>query len=246
MVSVFAILPVEPGNRRPFVLVHGAANSRAVWKHWQQELASRNWPSYAIDLRGHGPDEPFDLSNTTMEDYAQDVGCMVDQLKQMPVLVGWSMGGLVAMMVAASGRVAACVALAPSMPAQHIDPSVQLRTGEFTAEEYGIVGRDPENQPNMPDLDLKERKVALSSLGRESRLARDQRRRGVVIDELGCPLLIVTGAKDDQWPAERYDGLWLKADQLSSTGASHWGLVLSRSVVAQAVPQVLAWVQKVT
>ena len=134
----------------------------------------------------------------------------------------------------------------PSLPARQIDPSVQLRTGEFTAEEYGVVSRDPEDQPNMPDLDLEERRVALSSLGRESRLARDQRRRGIVIDELGCPLLIVTGTKDAQWPAERYAGLWLKADQLSLKGASHWGLVLSRGAVALAVPQVVSWVERVT
>ncbi len=152
------------------------------------------------------------------------------------------MGGLLAMMVASSGRCSACVALAPSTPARHIDPLVELHTGEFGAEEYGTTSRDPTEQPAMPDLDLEERKIALASLGGESLLARDERRRRIVIEALPCPLLIVTGAEDTQWPRERYDDLWLRADYLSVDGSSHWGLVLNRRALAQAIPAVLTWI----
>ncbi len=157
--------------------------------------------------------------------------------------MGWSMGGLVAMMVAATGKAVACVALAPSMPARQVDPTVSLRAGEFGPEEYGIVTDDPERQPSMPDLDPEDRRVALASLGRESRLARDQRRAGVIVEALGCPLLIVTGTADTAWPRESYGGLWLDADHLTVEGASHWGLVLNRQALAAAVPAVLEWLK---
>lgn len=98
----------------------------------------------------------------------------------------------------------------------------------------------------MPDLDLEERQTALASLCRESLYARDERRRGIVIQALPCPLLVVTGSRDVQWPASRYEGLWLKADHLSIEGASHWGLVLSRRALARAVPAVAQWMERVT
>ena len=86
-----------------------------------------------------------------------------------------------------------------------------------------------------------ERLVALASLGRESRLARGERRAGVVIESLPCPLLLVTGTADRAWPAERYRGLWLRADRLSVEAASHWGLVLNRRALAGLIPAVLCW-----
>jgi len=242
MLAVSAAFPDNITDLPPVILVHGAANSALVWTFWQRELAVHGWPSYAIDLRGHGRSDPTDLSHTSMHDYAADVCSLAVQFIRPPVIIGWSMGGLVAMMVAVTSVASACVALAPSTPTRRIDTSAILRTGEFGAEEYGITSRDPEYQPAMPDLDREERTVALASLCRESRLARDERKAGIVIESLPCPLLIVTGTADRQWPAKRYDNLWLRADHLSIEGASHWGLVLNRRALATTIPAVLRWI----
>jgi pimeloyl-ACP methyl ester carboxylesterase len=241
MLAVSAVLPDSGSDRPPIVLVHGAANSAAVWTFWQQELALQGWASYAIDLRGHGRSTPHDLSRTSMWDYAADVAALTAQFRQAPVLMGWSMGGLVALMVAATGVTCACVGLAPSTPARQSNITVALRTGEFGGEEYGIISRDPDEQRSMPDLDREERTLALASLSRESRLARDERQRGIVIEALPCPLLIVTGTADRAWPRERYNDLWLAADYLSVEGASHWGLVLQRGALQGLVSAVLEW-----
>ena len=241
MLAVSSALPNEATDRPPIVLVHSAANSSRVWTFWQRELADRGWASHAIDLRGHGRSGPVDLSRTSMYDYASDVRSLVKQLAEPPVIMGWSMGGLLAMMVATTGDAVACVALGASAPARRADASIELRTGEFGAEEYGITSGDPEDQPEMPDLDHEERSVALASLGRESRLARDERKAGIAIESLPCPLLIVTGTADSQWPRERYHNLWFDAEYHSVEGASHWGLVLNRRVLAKTVRAVLRW-----
>ena len=241
MIAIYSSLPSSPPQHPPIILVHGAANSAVCWTFWQRELAARGWESHAIDLRGHGRSVPYDLSHTNMQHYASDVSLLLAQLARPTALLGWSMGGLVAMMTAAQGEVIACVALGPSMPSREMDSAAQMRTGEFGPEEYHLDSRNPRHQPAMADLDLEERKTALASLGRESPLARDERRAGVVIEALPCPLLIVTGSRDREWPRERYDNLWLKADYLSAEGASHWGLVLNRRILAQLVPKILSW-----
>jgi len=241
MAAVHAAVPDQDTNNPPIVLVHGAANSAVVWTSWQRELAARGWASYAVDLRGHGESDAVDLSRTSMHDYADDVQEIVAQLAQRPVVLGWSMGGLVAMMVAEGGDAVACVGLAPSTPAREVDPAVLLREGTFGPEEYGITSSDPDDQPAMPDLEREERKIALASLGRESRLARDERKRGVVIESLSCPLLIVTGSADRQFPTSTYDGLWLAHDHVEVDGASHWGLVLSQRALGTVVDEVVGW-----
>jgi len=246
VLAVLAELPDRPTSRPPIVLVHGAANSAWVWPFWQKELSERGWPSFAISLRGHFRSTPCDLSRTTMQDYADDVSWLTDQLASAPVLLGWSMGGLVAMLVAAQRGAAACVALAPSLPARKADRSVELRTGEYGPEEYGITDIEAEEQPAMPDLDEVERAAALASMSLESRLAQDERRAGVVIESLPCPLLIATSTADALWPRSRYDGLHLPANFLEVDGASHWGLVLSHRALRQAVPAVVGWLEAKT
>jgi pimeloyl-ACP methyl ester carboxylesterase len=119
MLAVSAVLPDTMADHPLLILIHGSANSAAVWTFWQQALVAQGWPSYAIDLRGHGRGGLWDLSHTSMHDYAADVAVLVAQFRQSPVLIGWSMGGLVALMVAATGVASACVGLAPSTPARH-------------------------------------------------------------------------------------------------------------------------------
>ena len=224
------------------MLVHGAGNSSGVWRFWHAALADLGWTSVAVDLRGHGA-SPGELAATSMRDYADDVEAALHDAGERPVVVGWSMGGLAAMMAAAGGDASACVCLAPSVPARKTDPSVGLRRGVFGPEEYGITSRGPADQPAMADLDSEERAVAIASLADDSRLARDERRAGVVVMSLPCPLLIVTGTEDEEWPRSAYDGLWLEADYVEAEGASHWGLVLSRRVLEALVPRVTTWLQ---
>jgi len=140
---------------------------------------------------------------------------LMRHLNQLPVLIGWSMGGLVAMMVAASDAISACITLAPSLPAQREDLTVSLRQGVIHADTYGIFHTDPEDQPAMSDLPPEERRIALGALSLESQYARDERRHGIIIETLSCPLLIVTGTQDEQWPSSRYDHFWIGADRFS-------------------------------
>ena len=241
MIAVTAALPESAAVGVPVVLVHGAANSARVWTYWQRELAARGHPSYAIDLRGHGASDTIDLSHTSMHDYADDVVSLMRELAEPPVLMGWSMGGLVAMLAAQKLVARAIVGLAPSTPARERDASKPLRAGTFGPEEYGITNFDPAHeQPAMFDLDAEEREVAIGSLCNESRYARDERAAGVVVESLPCPLLVITSTGDMQWPRSRYDGMHLPAEHLSVDGASHWGLVLNRRVVADLIPNVLA------
>src|SRR5262249_9020744 len=141
-------------------------------------------------------------------------------------------------------RAHACVGLAPSAPSRTRDASVPLRGGVFGAEEYGIVDHDPDRQPAMVDLDRDERLIALESLRLESRLARDDRKTGIVRGDAPGTMLIVTGTADKQWARQRYDELPFRADRLEIVGASHWGLVLNRRLLPEMGSAITGWLDK--
>jgi pimeloyl-ACP methyl ester carboxylesterase len=83
----------------PLVMLHGGA-----WR-WQEYLSliptlGRRWHTHALDLRGNGrsgwvPDQ------YRLEDFADDNAEFVSRLSAPAVLVGHSIGGVIALMVAA-------------------------------------------------------------------------------------------------------------------------------------------------
>ena len=230
-VAIHVVPARVSSHRPPVLLIHGAANSSVVWRFWQEALAELGWSSYAVDLRGHGRSSGS-IDGATMSDYADDVAAAAAGLSETPVVMGWSMGGLVAIMVAASGHARACVGLAPSTPAARRDDDLPIRPGVFGPEEYGLTSLDPVTQPSMPDLDTQERLIALESASQESRAARDDRKAGIVVSEFPCPLMVVTGSEDRAWPRSAYAGMHLRAEYLESLGRLPLGARAQPSSVA--------------
>ncbi|MCY4527569.1 MAG: alpha/beta fold hydrolase, partial [Chloroflexi bacterium] len=93
MLSVVTMLPVEQTEKPPVIFVHGAGTSAPVWTYWQAAFVEAGWPTYNLDLRGHGTSSAVDLTRVGIFDYVDDVNAVAQQLGTPPVLVGWSMGG---------------------------------------------------------------------------------------------------------------------------------------------------------
>ena len=243
MLSVVTKLPAEPTGKPPVIFVHGAGTSAPVWTFWQAAFVEAGWPTYNLDLRGHGASESVNLTQVGIFDYVDDVNAVAKQLGAPPVVVGWSMGGHIAVIAASQGGYAACVALDPDPPPDRVDESVEMVYGLQTPEEisYTLDG-DPRKLPHMPDLTTDERRIAQSSLCDESLLMRSQRIRGILIERMPCPMLEILGGLDDYYPTEpSYHGVGLAGDQIFVEDSSHWGLVLSRRAQAKLLPRVLAW-----
>ena len=83
------------------VLVHGLDSSKQTWEGVLSELATLGLPAVAVDLRGHG--ESPHAGDFRPEALASDVIAATERLGLRPpfVLVGHSMGGRVAMRLAA-------------------------------------------------------------------------------------------------------------------------------------------------
>jgi pimeloyl-[acyl-carrier protein] methyl ester esterase len=82
------------GAGEPLLLLHGWGLSRAVFAEVEQRLA-RSCLCLSVDLPGHGGSPaPEEFS---LEQLAAAVVACIDQLQlKQPILLGWSLGGLVA------------------------------------------------------------------------------------------------------------------------------------------------------
>ncbi len=103
----------------PVVLIHGNVSSSLFWQSLMLALPGRYRP-LAVDLRGFGGTDPLPVDATRgLRDFADDVAATVDTLGLDTVhLVGWSMGGGVAMqyLLDHPDRVATLSLVAPVSP----------------------------------------------------------------------------------------------------------------------------------
>lgn len=103
------------GSGSPLLLVHGLGSARSVWRPVLPALHT-SYDVLTVDLPGHG-DSPAlpDGADASPEALAASVLRLVDALGlDRPHVAGNSLGGWVALELAATGRVASVTALAPA------------------------------------------------------------------------------------------------------------------------------------
>lgn len=111
-------VPDEPdGERRPpLLLIHGLAGGAWYWDRFQVVLAERGFTSHALDLRGHHGSRPVAaLGRVSLADYVADAREVAERLGR-PIVLGHSLGGLLAQALAEAELVSAAVLLCPMPP----------------------------------------------------------------------------------------------------------------------------------
>jgi esterase len=107
---------VNPRQKTPptFVFVHGFLDGAAIWRPLSAALHTPESHSHAVDLAGMGG-RPQEAGPYTRGRYANDVIAVIDGLSGPVVLVGHSIGTLIAELAAVE-RPDKVVALAPLTP----------------------------------------------------------------------------------------------------------------------------------
>lgn len=207
-----AELPPD-ATRSPLLLVHGMAAGAWHFERWQPFLASRGWPTYAVDLRGHGGSRPAaDLGRVSVLDYVEDAREAMAEVARhhagtRPVLVGHSMGGLIVQKLAESSAPAAVVLLCSAPPRGITVASlplikVQLRWRYLKPllRSRPLVGESADLRAlNSERIGDAEWEALFPRFGPESgRAGREISIGGIAVDaaRVRCPVLVVATDED--------------------------------------------------
>ena len=103
--------------RPTIIMVHGAFCGGWALEILARPLEAEGYKVLRPDLPGHAPhDPPGAVAGLSMSDYVAEIVRLCRSEAQPPVLVGHSLGGLVAMLAASRTPVRALALLAPSAP----------------------------------------------------------------------------------------------------------------------------------
>jgi pimeloyl-ACP methyl ester carboxylesterase len=247
--------PERRSRKPPLLLVHGALTGSWLWAGFAAYFAERGWEAHAMNLRGHYTSDLADLETTSMHDYADDIGIAVRQLGRPPVLIGWGIGALTALLYAEQHPVLGLVLLAPSPPAaalprRPLAHELRLVPDVYDARWWGWIAPMERLRNWMPDMsedDLSKMQELLEG-ALESGSARRERMLGVEVDttRIGAPTLVIGAGLDDVvHPTEARR----TADLLGATyeyfpAASHFGLVMGSESWPEVAGSVLGWLEE--
>jgi pimeloyl-ACP methyl ester carboxylesterase len=107
---------------RPTALfVHGMWGGGHQWADWQALFGEHGFGTLAPTLRHHDVDPagapPQALGPVSLLDYVADLEAEIDRLPEKPLVIGHSMGALIAQILASRGKCRAAVFLTPAPPA---------------------------------------------------------------------------------------------------------------------------------
>ena len=230
------------GGKAPVMMIHGGFCGPWVWDGFAKKFETAGYVVHRPVLRFHDMDKPPEaLGTTSLGDYVADLEASMDSLPSAPILVGHSLGGLLAQMLAARRPVKACVLLAPSAP-WGVPPSTLFEIG---AAQAMLLQPGFWTKILSPDsiiagwhfLDRyppEEQKVLFKRFGPESGRATFEmmhwgldmsRASEVDARKVQCPLLLLAGGEDRIHPpgtVQRIAELYGNATFEKQPGMSHW------------------------
>ena len=209
-----------PATAPPVLFAHGFGQSRRSWARTAAALTAEGWRTVTFDARGHGDSGRVPDGAYRLEQFIADLLVVSGSLGELPVMIGHSMGGLLAMVAAGEVRPApfralVLVDITPRWEASgvarilgfmraHLDGFASL---EDAAEKVAAYGRERPRQRTAEELAQLLRRgedgrwrwrwdpalmdtVALEGERHQHRLLEAARR-------IDVPVLLVSGGRSD-------------------------------------------------
>lgn len=212
------------------VCVHGAGGGGWEWGIWARVLGARGFDVLAPDLVA----ADAGLAATHFTDYQAQVidWCRAGSAK--PILIGASLGGLLALAAAGDADPAALLLVNPMPPA-----GVEVQWPDAPRPAVIPWGRSRSlagTRRAMPDADDAARMWAFRRWRDESGAVLDEAQAGIAIAPPRCPVRVLASERDDDIPvaASRTLATRLGADFEMIAQASHVGPLLGRDAACIA------------
>jgi pimeloyl-ACP methyl ester carboxylesterase len=238
---------------RPDILfIHGAFTRGARWRSWVRYFTAAGYRCVAPSLPGHDPSDPAALADLTFNDYVDALANVHATFETPPIVIGHSMGGLIAQHLAARRECAALVLLSSTPPwrtrgTRHALPYLlsyvvpvltgrPIRASARAAHDLVLHDLTPaEQREHAPFFAFESGKAYRTVIFGRGRLE-----KGAV----ECPVLCVNGGADRLLASSVGSRLAAFYDADHMIFASHGHSLVAESLIATVATPVRAWLAR--
>ena len=244
------------GERRPLPLVflHGMWAHHEFFQNYLRFFSTEGFDCYAVSRRGRKGVPPANAQGVRFQDCLDDTLSTLDAIGREAIVVGWSLGGLVAQKVAEEGRGRAAVLVAPVAPRDvrtfprlgalptYLRHLPDMLLGRPFLPSYANAVRTFLNR--IPEADRRRAYGAVvpdsGTVGRQIALT------GVRVDasQVLCPVLCVVGLDDNITPARSVRRVAAKYDADLRAYPNHAHMLMEEPGWDGIASDMLAWLEE--
>ncbi|MBN1548033.1 MAG: alpha/beta hydrolase [Syntrophaceae bacterium] len=231
---------------KTIIMIHGMWGSGWYWENFKKYFESKGYKCIVPTLRYHDidpkSDPPAELGTTSILDYASDLEILIKETGGKPILMGHSMGGLIAQILGSRDLAEALVLLTPASPRGIIALTPSVIKSFWSVLFRWAFWKTPMRQTfeeavySMLHLLLpRQQKQAYQRFVYESGKAAFEigfwlldSKKATQVDEkkVTCPVLVIAGTEDRITPASVVRKIHKKYGSRSTyrelSGHAHW------------------------
>ncbi len=239
------------GNKKPPLLfVHGAFTGSWMWSKYIPHFVEAGYRCYVMNLRSHYKSRTMDMTQVSFEDYLEDIRENIVECGEPPILIGFSMGGILCQKIAEEGRLAGLVLIDTSISREvNIAAPYEKPMEDTLSLVMPAPIREEESIDESPDdIAFQKKYLAMESSKAIGAMACWIRgKEGISIDSsrITCPCLVIKAVISERDDLQgRATAEQLKGEYLALWNTSHTGLLVGQRY-QEAVGRILQWLRQI-
>ncbi|MDC9812149.1 MULTISPECIES: alpha/beta hydrolase [Rhizobium] len=239
--------------RPPLLFVHGAFTGSWMWSKYIPHFISAGWTAYCLNLRGHYKSRSVDLTKVEFEDYLDDIRQAISEIVEEcavpPVVIGFSMGGILSQKLAESVGIAGLVLIDSSICREVHD---EVPYDDLAPRLPGLVvpapARDEQSSADetLEDIEFQRKYLSMESARAFAAFSFHFGAEGISIEsgKITCPSLVMSAVNDEADDRRgRATARHIGGEYLGLQGTTHTGLLVGQRY-CEAVSRMMAWLAR--
>ncbi|WP_340025494.1 alpha/beta hydrolase family protein [Paenibacillus sp. FSL K6-1096] len=245
--------PQGTEHRPPLLLIHGAYTGSWMWSKYIPHFIREGWTCYAMNLRGHYRSRVLDMTRITFEDYLEDIREVIKEVTaergEAPIVIGFSMGGILSQKLAETERFAGLVLMDSSLcrevhdlvPYSGLVPSRPVNVVPAPVrEEAASIDESAE------DIAFQRKYLTMESARAFSAFSFFFSATGIPVDRsaVHCPCLVIHAVNSDEEERQgQANADYFRAEYRGLWNTTHTGLLVGQRYL-EGVQTVLEWLKR--
>lgn len=235
-------------KRPPLLFVHGAYTGSWMWSKYIPHFISKGWKCYAMNMRSHYKSRVMDLTKVSFDDYLEDIKEFIAECGKSPIIIGFSMGGILSQKLAETVTLAGLVLIDSSISKEVHEIAPCKEMDEIITTEK-IIEPAPAREElfsideSADDIAFQRKYLTMESSKARNAIWSFGTNGGISVDSslITCPCLVISSVNNEEDDRRgRATAKHLNAEYTGLWNTTHTGLLVGQRYM-ETVDRIMEW-----